>query len=184
MGVVSHLNVVPSSHQLVRWCNPKGVTPMVKGGRQLLDDPIAQELLEARIPARLAYIWKDGSPRVVPIWFHWNGKEVVMGTLSVAPKTKALETGDRVAITIDTDDQPHHVLSIRGTVEVTEVEGPVEEYALAAVRYLGQEQGDSYIRSLPPDLGMVRIAVRPEQVVILDFETRFPSALSAVGLAP
>lgn len=157
---------------------------MVKGGHELLEDPIAQELLESTIPARLAYNWKDGSPRVVPIWFHWDGTNIVMGTLSVAPKTKALKTGDRVAITIDTDDAPHHVLSIRGTAVVTEVEGMVEEYALAAGRYLGKEQGDSYIRTLPPRLGMVRIAVSPDEIVILDFETRFPSAVSAVGLAP
>jgi hypothetical protein len=30
---------------------------------------------------------------------------------------------------------------------------------------------------------MARIAVRPDEIVLLDFETRFPSALSALGLA-
>ena len=45
-----------------------------------MDDPIAQELLRSTIPARLAYIWLDGTPRVVPIWFHWTGREFVLGT--------------------------------------------------------------------------------------------------------
>jgi hypothetical protein len=35
-----------------------------------LDDPVAQTLLHSTIPARLAYVWPDGTPRVVPIWFH------------------------------------------------------------------------------------------------------------------
>jgi hypothetical protein len=96
---------------------------MAKGGPELLQDPVAQELLASRIPARLAYTWTDGTPRVVSIWFHWDGTDLVMGTLPGAPKLKALHTGDRVAITIDTNDPPHHVLSIRGTAEVTQTEG-------------------------------------------------------------
>ena len=156
---------------------------MAKGGPELLQDPVAQELLASRIPARLAYVWTDGTPRVVSIWFHWDGTDLVMGTLPGAPKLKALRTGDRVAMTIDTNDPPHHVLSIRGTAEVTEAEGVVPEYAQAAVRYLGKEQGEAYVGSLPPTIRMGRIAVRPEQVVVLDFETRFPSAVSLLGSA-
>jgi Pyridoxamine 5'-phosphate oxidase len=112
---------------------------MVKGGTELLQDPVAQELLASRIPARLAYNWTDGTPRVVSIWFHWDGSDIVMASLPGAPKLKALQTGDRVAITIDTNDPPHHILSIRGTAEVTETQGVVKEYARAAVRYLGKE---------------------------------------------
>jgi hypothetical protein len=121
---------------------------------------------------------------VVSLWFHWDGKEIVMCTFQPAPKLKALHTGDRVALTIDTNDPPNHILSIRGTAEVTQVEGVVKEYATAAVRYLGKEQAEAYVRSLPPSVPMARIAVRPDVVVLLDFETRFPSALSSLGLAP
>ena len=153
---------------------------MVKGGTELLQDPVAQELLASRIPARLAYDWTDGTPRVVSIWFHWDGTEIVMGTLPGAPKLKALQTGDRVAITIDTNDPPNHILSIRGTAEVTQIQGVVTEYAQAAVRYLGSAQGEAYVGSLPPEIRMGRIAVRPDQVVVLDFETRFPSPVTSL----
>jgi translation initiation factor IF-1 len=153
---------------------------MVKGGTELLQDPVAQELLASRIPARLAYNWTDGTPRVVSLWFHWDGSDIVMASLPGAPKLKALQSGDRVAITIDTNDPPHHILSIRGTAEVTEVQGVVKEYAQAAVRYLGRERGEAYVGSLPAEIRMGRIAVRPDQVVVLDFETRFPSPVTAL----
>jgi Pyridoxamine 5'-phosphate oxidase len=156
---------------------------MATGGPELLQDPVAQELLASRIPARLAYTWNDGTPRVVSIWFHWDGTDLVMATLPGAPKLKALHSGDRVALTIDTNDPPHHVLAIRGTAEVTQSEGVVPEYAQAAVRYLGMEQGEAYVGSLPPDIRMGRIAVRPDHVVVLDFETRFPTAVSSLGSA-
>ena len=75
-----------------------------QGEIDLLSDPIAQELLRSRIPARLAYVWLDGSPRVVPIWFHWTGQEFVMGSPPKAPKLKALKLNPKVALTITIDD--------------------------------------------------------------------------------
>jgi hypothetical protein len=41
-----------------------------QGSLELLDDPVAEKLLRSAIPARLAYTWMDGTPRVVPVWFH------------------------------------------------------------------------------------------------------------------
>ena len=60
------------------------------------------------------------------------------------------------------------MLSIRGTAEVTEIQGVVREYAQAAVRDLGKAQGEGYVGSLPADIRMGRIAVRPDQVVVVD----------------
>jgi hypothetical protein len=151
---------------------------MAKGGPELLDDPVAQGLLGSQIPARLAYTWKDGSPRVVPIWFHWNGGEIVMGTPPRAPKLRSLATGDRVAITIDSNEWPYAALTIRGVATITENDGVVPEYAEAAMRYFGREQGESWLAQFPSDVRMYRISVQPDVVTILDFTTRFPSALS------
>ena len=77
-----------------------------RGSLALLEDEVAQRLLRSRLPARLAYSWTDGSPRMVPIGFHWNGEELVFGTPPDAPKMKVLRDGDRVAVSIDTDEMP------------------------------------------------------------------------------
>src|SRR4051794_21277960 len=106
-----------------------------QGSLALLDDPIAQELLCSTIPARLAYLWLDGTPRVVPIWFHWTGHEFVLGTPAKAPKLKALAKNPKVALTIDDNNFPHKVLMVRGTAAVESVDGIVPEYQLAARRY-------------------------------------------------
>ena len=45
----------------------------------LQEDPVAQKLLQSDTPARLSYLWRDGSPRVVPMWFHWTGDSFLMG---------------------------------------------------------------------------------------------------------
>src|SRR5215510_6196221 len=94
-----------------------------QGDTGLLNDPVAKELLQSTIPARFAYTWTDGTPRVVPIWFHWNGNQIVLGTPLTAPKTKALVKNPKVALTIDTNSWPHKILQIRGTARTETVEG-------------------------------------------------------------
>jgi PPOX class probable F420-dependent enzyme len=150
-----------------------------QGELTLLQDSVAQELLQSRLPARLAYNWLDNTPRVVPIWFHWTGEEIVLGTPPKAPKLKALPRNPTVAISIDSDTWPYKVLQIRGTARVEMVDGITPEYQAAAKRYFGEEQGRAWIEQVKStNARMGRIAIRPEWVAILDFETRFPSALS------
>jgi PPOX class probable F420-dependent enzyme len=152
--------------------------PVQQGDLGLLQHPAAQELLASKIPARLAYVWTDGSPRVIPIWFHWNGKEIVMGTPAKAPKLKALAKNPRVSLTIDDNVFPHKVLLVRGTARLEPVDGVVPEYALAAERYFGAEQGKAWAAQMGKMVQlMVRVTITPTWVGLLDFETRFPSAL-------
>jgi hypothetical protein len=134
-------------------------------------------MLAAPIPARLAYTWPDGSPRVVPIWFHWTGEEIVMGTPIKAPKVHALQAHPEVAITIDDNTWPHKVLMMRGHAQVELKDDVDEGYARAADKYFGPEQGAAWVAQLRGQ-PMARISVRPEWVGVLDFQTRFPSALS------
>jgi len=145
---------------------------------QLLKDPVAQELLNSKILARLAYTGLDGSPRVVPIWFHWDGQQVVLGSAPSSPKVKALARGAKVALTIDEDKYPPKVLLVRGTARVEVIDGVVPEYAEAARKYLGEEKGREWEEQSRGMYGqMARIAIEPEWVKILDFQTRFPKAI-------
>ncbi len=148
-----------------------------QGDVGLLNDPVAQGLLESTIPARLAYTWTDGTPRVVPINFRWTGGEIVMGTPPKAPKLSALTQNPRVAITIDSTTWPYKVLLIRGAAQVQMRDDVDPDYALAAERYLGEAAGRAWVEGLRGQ-PMARIAVKPDWVAVLDFETRFPSALS------
>ena len=151
-----------------------------QGDLSLLQHPASQELLRSKIPARLAYVWTDGTPRVVPIWFHWNGSEIVMATPPKAPKLKALAKNDKVSLTIDDNTFPHKVLLIRGSARLQPVEGIVSEYATAAERYFGAELAKGWLGQLRTMVSsMVRITVTPEWVGLLDFQTRFPSALAS-----
>jgi hypothetical protein len=99
--------------------------PVPQGDLKLLDSDIAKELLNSTIPARMAYIATDGTPRISATWFHWEGQELVMGTFIAAPhvrhpaaRLKALRANPAVAISVDTDKFPPRVLEIRGRVSI------------------------------------------------------------------
>jgi hypothetical protein len=152
--------------------------PVKQGDLALLQHPVSQELLNSKIPARLAYIATDGTPRVVPIWFHWNGHEFIMASPPKAPKLKALARNPKVSLTIDDNTFPHKVLLVRGTARLESLNGIVPEYATAAERYFGPDQGKAWVKNLGTMISsMVRVTITPEWVGLLDFQTRFPSAL-------
>ncbi len=59
------------------------------------------------------------------------------------------------------------------------MDGVAPEYVLSAERYFGKEGAQAWLGQIAK-MGikqMVRVAVTPEWVGILDFEQRFPSAI-------
>ena len=104
----------------------------------VLNDPLAQELIRSNIPARVAYTSLDGSPRAVPLGFHWNGAQFVICTIPGSPKVRALAAHPQVALTIDTDTFPPHVLLVRGSASLETVEGVPPEYLEAARKQVGE----------------------------------------------
>jgi hypothetical protein len=156
-----------------------------QGDLRLLDTPVAVRLLASATPARLAYVAEDGTPRVVPTWFHWNGEELVMPTFVAAPHIRrparriaSLRANPAVALSIDTESAPPHVLLVRGEATVEDIEGVAPEYASSARRYLGEDAAASLLSMADdPSTRMARIAVRPAWVGVLDFETRLPGPI-------
>jgi Pyridoxamine 5'-phosphate oxidase len=149
-----------------------------QGDLALLSDPIAEQLLASQTIMRLSYCWFDGTPRVVPHWFHWNGREIVLASQADAPKVRPLQRTPAVALTIDTIEFPPKVLMVRGIAQVEIVDTVPSEFAESSRRYFGPEQGDAWVKQvgeLPSN--WARISITPNWVGILDYETRLPSAL-------
>jgi Pyridoxamine 5'-phosphate oxidase len=144
----------------------------------VLNDPLAQELIGSNIPARVAYTSVDGSPRVVPLGFHWNGEQFVICTVPGSPKVRALAAHPQVALTIDTDTFPPHVLLVRGSASLETVEGVPHEYLEAARKQVGEAGMPAFeaqVRGLYQQ--MVRITIEPRWAKLLDFKTRLPTSV-------
>ena len=144
--------------------------------RELMNDRVAKELIQAPVHARLAYTATDGSPRAVPIGYIWNGGVIVMGSPPNAPKVKALSADPRVALTIDTEDFPPKILLVRGEAALETVDGVPDEFIEAARRFVGDDrmpEWEAQARGLYKQMVLIRIT--PTWAKIIDFETRLPT---------
>jgi hypothetical protein len=144
----------------------------------VLQDPVAQRLFDTEGKAHLAYNGPDGTPRVVPIGFLWNGVAFVMCTATEAPKVRALQEDARVALTVEIDAQPPNLVLVRGEAHVEIVDGVPDEYLAASRKGVPKDQWAEFeknVRSLYP--AMARISVTPRWAKVFDFETRMPIAV-------
>jgi nitroimidazol reductase NimA-like FMN-containing flavoprotein (pyridoxamine 5'-phosphate oxidase superfamily) len=144
--------------------------------RQDIDDELsttgAQELLTSPSAAHLAYIGKDGTPRVIPVGFFWTGDQFVISTATTSPKVAALSTRPDVSLAIDTGDTPDQAraLSVRGRANVEIVDGVVEEYLAAARKSMDAEAAAEFEQNVRVMYDqMARIAITPHWVRYYDF---------------
>ncbi len=126
-----------------------------------------QLLLEARIPARLAWNDAGGSPRIAPLWFHWTGTSLELSTFAGSRKLDELRDGDLVAVSIDTEDFPYRSLRIRGRVTIEAVDGLTSSYREAARRYLGDGPGQDWCDRLA-DADQALLTVHPTEASASD----------------
>jgi hypothetical protein len=83
-----------------------------------------------------------------------------------------------VAITIDTETFPPHVLLIRGAASVELVDGVPDDYVEASRKVVPADQFDAWeagVRTLYAQ--MTKITVEPDWAKLLDFETTLPKAV-------
>jgi nitroimidazol reductase NimA-like FMN-containing flavoprotein (pyridoxamine 5'-phosphate oxidase superfamily) len=144
--------------------------------RHDIDDELstsgAQELLTSASAAHLAYIGKDGTPRVIPVGFWWTGDQVVISTATTSPKVTALSARPDVALSIDAGDTPEQAraLSIRGRASVQIVDGVVEEYLAAARRTMDADAAAEFEQNCREMYDqMARIAITPYWVRYYEF---------------
>jgi hypothetical protein len=145
---------------------------------QILNEPLSQELLRSNSPARLAHTGRDGAPPAIPIAFDWNGVQFVVCTPPHAAKVAALRADPRVALTIDTNAFPPHVLLARGTTGVEVVDGVPPDYLAGSRQFVGEEGFPAFeaqVRGLYQQ--MARITMEPTWAKLLDFETTVPRAV-------
>lgn len=145
---------------------------------EVMAGEVARKLLQRPL-ARLAYVARDGTPRVVPIGYTWDGSALIMCTTANAAKVKALQVNPDVALTIDTDGFPPNVLLLRGKAELEWVDGIPDEYMqMNDPSYMTPEQRTEWeagVRSVYD--ARYRIRVVPRWAKVLDFETTLPSAV-------
>ena len=124
-----------------------------------ISDPIAK-LLEGRNIAFVATLMKDGWPQITPTWVDLEDGKILVNTAEGRLKQKNISRDDRVAISVIDQNNPYHMVTVRGRVVEQRKEGADEHVDKLAKKYLGV---DRYPRRSPNEKRII-IKIKPERV--------------------
>ena len=109
--------------------------------------------------ANLALVLSDGTPQVSPLWFEYDGHDIIINTARGRVKDKVLHKHPWVALSIAAPENPYRYLLIRGPVVGETEEGGYEMICHLNAKYQGT-------RDFPKVPGQVRVTyrIRPDKV--------------------
>jgi uncharacterized protein len=129
-----------------------------------------QEFLAAKHVAVLAVAASDGRPPAsVPIWYDYTpGGNIRVNTGASARKSKLIERAGAVTLVVQHEDLPYQYVVVEGTVVDTTRPTPVDVREAIAIRYLGEEGGRAFVRSMEGQ-DSVLFTIRPDRWLTADF---------------
>jgi PPOX class probable F420-dependent enzyme len=98
------------------------------------------DLLTKKAFVQLATIMPDGSPQVSPVWFEYDGRNILINSAKGRVKDQNMRRDPRVGLDIIDPDNPYRHLSIRGrVVDITE-KGADEHIDKLTKKYIGHDK--------------------------------------------
>ena len=99
-----------------------------------------QDLLNKKAFAQLATIMPDGTPQVSPVWFEYDGRNILINSAKGRVKDKNMRRDPRVGLDIQDPDNPYRHVSIRGrVVQITE-DGADAHIDKLTKKYINQDR--------------------------------------------
>jgi PPOX class probable F420-dependent enzyme len=124
-----------------------------------ITEPIAK-LLEGKNLAFVATLMKDGWPQITPTWVDIKDGKILVNTAEGRLKQKNISRDDRIAISVADQNNPYHMVTVRGRVVEQTNKGADEHVDRLAKKYLGVEKYP--LRS--PNEKRIIIKIKPERI--------------------
>jgi PPOX class probable F420-dependent enzyme len=90
--------------------------------------------------AHLATIMPNGTPQVTPVWFDYVGGKIRVNSAKGRVKSRNMQEGAPVALSILDPDNPYRYVQIRGRVARVIEEGASAHIDSLTKKYLGQDK--------------------------------------------
>jgi uncharacterized protein len=149
-----------------------GIAPargQVKAGMNSFSETARQEFLAALHVGVLSVAADDRPPASVPIWYDYTpGGNIRINTGASSRKAKLIERAGAVSLTVQREEPPYQYVVVEGTVVDTTTPAPLEVREAIAIRYLGEEGGRAFVKSLEGNPSVL-FTVRPDRWITADF---------------
>lgn len=118
--------------------------------------------------ARLGTINEDGTIHIAPIFFRYDGRQILMATQDPSRKARNIRRNPNVTVLIDTTDVPFKGVLVYGTAEL-DYEDVLSKRIAIFRRRLSQEDAETYARRLVNKWKCVIIRITPARFVSFDY---------------
>ena len=109
-------------------------------------------------------------PIAHPVWYVWDGDDVIIGVEAGALKARLLEAAGRATLTVQDEAPPYRYVSVEGPVTLTPAhDGDGYDLRSIAVRYLGEEAGAQYADATEGTYDALTVRLHPERWNTVDF---------------
>jgi PPOX class probable F420-dependent enzyme len=117
----------------------------------------ADEILCSAVIVWLVSVHPSGRPHIVPVWFHWDGADMIILTQPGAQKVKNLQHDPRVSIAVDNSDEGHSPVVFEGMgtleshmIDQDRLQSYLEKYAglLANMDWSGERMLAHYSQAI------------------------------------
>ena len=121
------------------------------------------KLFQGRNFAFISTLMNDGSPQVTPTWVDIEDGIIMVNTAEGRLKHKNISRDPRIAICVVDQNNPYHMVTVRGRVVEQATEGADQHIDKLAKKYLGV---DKYPGPMDyPGQKRVILKIRPERVL-------------------
>jgi len=127
-----------------------------------------QEFLAGKHIAVLSVAADGRPPASVPIWYDYTDGHIRINTGSSSRKARLIERAGVVTLVVQREELPYQYVVVEGTVVDTARPAPADVQESIAIRYLGEEGGRAFIRSME-GVEEVLFVIRPDRWLSADF---------------
>ena len=115
----------------------------------------------------------DRAPLTVPIWYDYApGGDLWIVTEPGSAKGKLLPMGARVSFCVQNESLPYKYVTVEGPVVAIADADTAADITPLAKRYLGEELGEAYVEETGGGPANVRISIKPETWLTVDYGKR------------
>jgi PPOX class probable F420-dependent enzyme len=128
-----------------------------------------EEFLAAKHVAVLSVAADGRPPASVPMWYDYTpGGNILINTGAGSRKAKLIERAGAVTLVVQNEEPPYQYVVVEGTVVDTTTPTPTDLREAIAIRYLGEEGGRAFVRSMEGQ-NTVLFTIRPDRWITADF---------------
>jgi PPOX class probable F420-dependent enzyme len=128
-----------------------------------------QEFLADKHVAVLSVAADGRPPASVPIWYDYTpGGNIRLMTGTASRKVGLIERAGAVTLVVQREEPPYQYVVVEGTVVETTRPAPADVQEAIAIRYLGEEGGRAFVRSME-GVEEVLFTIRPDRWLTADF---------------